>query len=321
MLLWLLLVIVAGCDQVPDGRTVQAGPPVVPKFAPTTAVAAPRCLLRTEMDVAYGPDRKQKLDLYLPKRAKGRAPLLVWLHPGGWAGGSRDDVHHWAIGQLCNGFAVASVDYRLSEEVRFPEPVRDVRAAIRLLMSRAERDGTDPDRIALWGASAGGYLAALLGTTSGTTALEAPASEEPPLKLRGVVTWWAPIDFGSMDAPLQARCPGAQCHTCAGSPESRFLGVEVRTHPQAVRKSNPLTYVHRGDTPPFLVMHGSADCTVPVEQAELLANGLRQAGDQVSLSIVQGASHGSGHWARSDVLATVSRFLKGVLLVDKQVSP
>ncbi len=300
----LALSCVASACGEPTEASLKRGPdeaPTDPRWA--------RCVARVERKLAYGAAPQQRVDLYLPAHGERPAPLLVWLHPGGWAGGSRDDVHHWALGQACAGFAVAAVDYRLSEEALFPAPLRDVRAAIRLLTARADEDGTDATRVAVWGASAGGHLAALLGVTDGRGTL-ATTPAPPPVRVRAVVTWWAPVDFARMDAPLAARCPHPSCHACAGSPESRLVGAEIATHPELARRASPLTYTGDGPLPPFLVMHGSADCTVPVEQAELLAARLREAGGSVDLAIVEGASHGSGEWARPSVLARVGRFLQ-----------
>jgi acetyl esterase/lipase len=286
---WLALA--AACVALLAGPDAAASSPAVP---PAAAPVLPDVLT----DIRYaGTSSAQGLDLYLPRSASG-VPLVVLVHPGAFSEGDKREVG--AVPTLLEqGYAVASVNYRLSSEARFPAAVQDVKAAIRWLRAHAGEHGIDPGRIAVWGTSAGGYLATMAGVSggiwSGLDDVEL-GNAAVSSQVQAVVSWYGPGDFAAMDA--QARqvpaCAGrAPAHDDPGSPESRWLGGPVQAAP-LVRASDPIAWLPSapaGSLPRFLLVHGSADCTVPPGQSIQLGQALTAAGVPTQVEIVDGAGH------------------------------
>ena len=238
--------------------------------------------------------RPLELDLYLP--AERPAPVVVFVHGGGWRLGSRHSAGPAYSGTspfeavTRAGVAVASVDHRLSGEARWPAPLHDVKAAVRWLRARAGELGVDPQRVYAWGESAGGHLAALLGLTGDRPELEGDVGVTGPSSAVGAVAaWYAPSDLPALAADLGTD-PMA-----ADSREAQLLGAPVPTVPDLAAEASPVTHVSPG-APPFLLLHGTADPVVPYEQSETLAEALRAVGADVQLDPVPGAGHGfDGH--------------------------
>jgi len=238
-------------------------------------------------DLAYVPGghRLQKLDLFLPKEGKD-LPLILYIHGGAWRGG--DKAFGAPFDYLARGYAVASVNYRLSGDALFPAQIEDCKAAVRWLRANAQKYGLDPDRFAAWGASAGGHLAALLGTAGAVKEFEVGEHLDVSSRVQAVVDYFGPTDFLQMDAH---RVPGGMVHDAAGSPESLLVGGPIQENREKVAKANPITYVTK-ETPPFLIVHGDSDPLVPHHQSVLLEAALRQAGVPVTLYTVRGGGHG-----------------------------
>ncbi len=218
--------------------------------------------------------RPLSLDLRLP--AVAGAPLIVFAHGGGWRRGSRRTLAPTmdadeAFGRIvAAGFAVASVDYRLSGEAVFPAQVEDVSAAVDWLRAHAEEYGFDATRIVLWGESAGATIAALVGL-------------RPDAGIRGIVDWYGPADLPAMATELgQLDDPGTR--------EAGWLGVTVRSAGDAAVAASPARQVTRG-APPVWIAHGLADDAVPPSQSELFAAALAEQGVPVELELVPGAGH------------------------------
>jgi acetyl esterase/lipase len=267
--------------------------------------------------------RTLELDLYRPVGATGPLPTVVWIHGGGWTTGSRAQVEQ-ALWLVCEGFAVASIDYRLSGETTspatFPAQIHDAKAAVRYLRATAGALGLDPERFAAFGSSAGGHLAALLGSSSGVAVLEDPSQGNAGTssRVQAVIDWYGPTDFARMDAQLLAPAstcpPGSASHGAARSPESRLLGCGVAEVECAdrVALASPLTYVDELD-PPYLIAHGALDCTVPPQQSTLLYDALSAAtGCALHRRVLNGA-HGGPEWRAEQVRAQVLDFLTLVL--------
>ena len=275
------------------------------------------------------------LDLYLPANPIRRPiPVIVFLHGGGWSGGTRTTGPDFRRYFAQDGFAIASLEYRLTPAITFPANVEDVRTAVRWLKANAATHGLAADRICLWGTSAGGHLAAVAGLAPPGT-FEGADNLDQTSAVRCVLDGYGPTRFDRMDAQTEqeratlqpavvtinvgggpggargaggaaagpaAAGPGAPAGPAAGggrrsvphddpaSPESRLVGGAVQTVPDRVREASPLTYVSK-NAPPFLIMHGLADSSVPHGQSVLLYEALKAAGSDVTLRLVDGLPH------------------------------
>ena len=265
--------------------------------------------------------RPLKLDLYLPQGA-GPFPLVVQIHGGAFRMGDRAflspiladaDLFHWLPQQ---GFALASIDYRLSGEARFPAQVVDVAAALRWLRARSGELALNPARVALWGESAGAHLALMAGLTPGHPDWNGHAADQP---VQAIVDWYGPTDFSQMNA--HGHLHGIQDHDAPDSPESQLVGGPLQERPQAVQQANPCRYV-RPDAPPVLIQHGTHDRLVPFGQSELLAGALKDAGADVHFEPVEGADHVFlNHPQPEVILGTVLAFLQRHLNGPEDVRP
>jgi len=259
------------------------------------SILAPPAYAHAYRDLAYVADghERQKLDLYLPIAlpANGkRLPLIIWIHGGAFRMGSKDSAVFDLVPfeYLTQGYAIASINYRLSQHAKFPAQIEDCKAAVRWLRAHADQYQLDVARFAAWGPSAGGYLSAMLGTTGHVSQFEVGAHLDQSSQVQCVVDYFGPTDFLQMDAQ---RLPDGMIHDGANSPESELVGGAIQDHPAAVKRANPITYVSP-PAPPFLIVHGDADPLVPYGQSILLVDTLRQANVAVTFYTVQGGGHG-----------------------------
>jgi acetyl esterase/lipase len=231
----------------------------------------------------------QTLDLYASKKAKG-VPLIVWVHGGAFLFGSKEGfpAEPIPVDFLLEGYAVASINYRLSPEAIFPAQLEDCKAAIRWLRAHADEFGIDSNRIGIWGASAGGNLAALVGTTGELRDFEVGENLGFSSRVQAVCDFFGPTDFLQMDSH---RLTDGQVHDAPDSPESKLVGGPIQENPDKARRVNPITYVTK-DVPPFLIVHGTVDRLVPFNQSQLLAAALETAGASVKFHPVEGGGHG-----------------------------
>ena len=270
------------------------------------------------------------LDLYLPAQPIRRpTPVILFLHGGGWSGGTRTTGPDFKRYFARDGFAMVSIEYRLTPAVTFPANVEDVRTAVRWLKANAAAHGLDPDRICLWGTSAGGHLAAVAGLAP-RGMFEGRDNLNYTSTVRCVLDGYGPTRFDAMDAQTEeeratlqpavvsinvgargrgapdgaapvtgadargagpgAGGRGAVPHDAAASPESRLVGAPVQTVPERVRAASPITYVGK-DAPPFLIMHGLADASVPHGQSVMLYDALKGEGREVTLRLIDGLPH------------------------------
>jgi acetyl esterase/lipase len=238
-------------------------------------------------DLPYVRDghERRKLDLYLPNKSE-HLPLIILIHGGAFRAGSKEDGV--PLDKLAEGYALASINYRLSQHALFPAQIEDCKAAVRWLRAHADRFGLDPQRFAAWGPSAGGHLAAMLGTTGHVDDFDVGENLVFSSRVQAVVDYFGPTDFLQMDAH---RLPDGMVHDAPDSPESQLVGGPIQQHRDEVARANPITYV-RSDAPPFLIVHGELDPLVPHHQSELLAAALEKAGVEMSFHTVKGGGHG-----------------------------
>ncbi len=242
-------------------------------------------------DLPYGkPDSKaQVLDLYLPDKTDGPAPVIVYVHGGGWEGGSKDNP--MARGMTARGYAVASVEYRFSQEAVFPAQLHDCKAAVRWLRAHAKEYNLDGGRIGTWGDSAGGHLVALLGTSGGVKELEGDVGGnlDQSSRVQAVADWFGPTDFAATSDWLRTDPPPQlnKDQQYAVGVMSKLLGGPLRDERKQAAVASPITYVSK-DAPPFLILHGDKDPLVAVSQSTTFAEALKKAGVDVTLKIYPG---------------------------------
>ncbi len=255
----------------------------------------------------------QQLDIYLPDTGKGPFPVIISIHGGGFMFGDKQDGQLIPmLAGLQQGYAVVSINYRLSHEAIFPAQINDVKAAIRYIKANAATYQLNKQKIALWGGSAGGHLAALAGTTFSKKALEdttqGNASENSAVQ--AVVDWFGPIHFGTMDAQFAASGKGNANHSSASSPESKLLGSPLAQAANLVSQANAANYIN-SQTPPFLIQHGKNDPMVPTEQSLYLYEQLLPVlgKDKVTLSLLDNAGHGGRAFETDANIQLVLQFL------------
>jgi len=241
-------------------------------------------------------DPKHKLDIYMPPGTSALTPLIIYIHGGGWSDNSTDgDLSNDKgltlrndIAYLYNeGFIIASISYRSTKDGHmFPAQVHDVKTAIRYLRRNALSYNIDPTKIGLAGHSAGGHLAALVGTSNRDCYLEGSDLGHPGYSssVQAVYTLAPPVD---LSIPITKNCNPVACPNAL----NRFLGCCLNTNEcssDILYDANPVSYIN-GDEPPFYMVHGSNDCTVSPENSEILNNALQN--NNSTLNIIDGASH------------------------------
>lgn len=269
------------------------------------------------LDVPYASlSPAQRLDIYLPDEGDGPFPVIVSIHGGAFMGCDKADGQVLPMLEgLKRGYAVVAANYRLSTEAKFPAQIHDVKAAVRWIRVEAARYGFDPGRIAAWGGSAGGYLATMLGVTSGVQELEdrSLGHAEKSSHVQCVVDWYGPTDFRKLDdwlheSGLTPR-PGME-HNAPHSPESLLLGEQITKVLDRVTAANPETYITPA-APPFFVQHGTGDRVIPVQCSINFAARLAQVAgsDSVQLELLEGADHADPRFEAAGNVQKVLDFL------------
>ncbi len=289
---------------------------VGPSTPSASAIPAPNFA-----NVAYATrSSAQRLDLYLPKTGTGPFPLVIWIHGGGWRSGTRSLTNFPTVLNLLNqGIAVASIDYRLSQEAKFPAQIHDVKAAIRFLRGNAVKYRLNANRFGAWGASAGGHLAALAGTTVGVTALTdlSLGHGTQPERLNAVVDMFGPLSFRQLDPQLKSMgCPlyAGVGHAHPSSPPSQLVGAAINTVPAKVAQADPLSWLTTGDAALF-IQHGTGDCQIPYAQSTTLKNAAvtKLGASNVTYQIMNGYKHGDSRFYSATNVNAVTNFFKAKL--------
>jgi acetyl esterase/lipase len=277
------------------------------------------CVQRKWLDLAYASQSPaQKLDIYLPNAGEAPFPVILHIHGGGFAIGDKRDIHLLPyLRALQRGYAVVSVNYRMSGEAIFPAAVMDLKAAIRWLRAHAASYLLDSNRLAACGGSAGGNLSAVLALTAGVAELEdqSQGSAGFSCEVQAAVDMFGPTDFLKMDEQLAQNGLGPCDHNEAESPESRYLGAPITRIPEKAALANPMTYI-RKDMPPMLIQHGRIDHLVPVQQSICFVKKIKEMAspDRVEFDILENADHGDRLFETEQnmnrVFAFVDRWLK-----------
>ena len=271
---------------------------------------------RKWLDIPYADQSSaQKLDIYLPYEGEGPFPVIFYIHGGAWKICDKRDIQLTPMLRgLDRGYAIVSINYRLTGEATFPAQIYDVKSALRFIKANARRYSLDKDRVAAWGGSAGGHLSALLGTSVGVPELEdlSTGFAGEDTKVLAVVDWFGPTqDFLQMDAQFLETGNGVPNHAEADSPESCLFGAQITLVPDLVKQASPMTYI-TSEIPHFLIQHGYHDQLVPVQQSIHFATAIEQiAGkDKVILDIFKSNVHHADPFFESEEnLARVYQFL------------
>ncbi len=238
------------------------------------------------------------LDLYLPERAQDEgAPVVVWVHGGGWKNGSKEKPQAAWLAE--EGYAVVSINYRLTDVAQWPAQIDDCREAVRWARRNASVFGFDLDRIGTWGSSAGGHLVALMGT------LPYPENESVSSRVQAVCDWFGPTELLTM--PPNNVGEGRTEEDVANSNGAKLLGCTVKDCPELARQASAYDNVSKDDAP-FLIMHGDEDPGVPIQQSIQFYERLRKMGVPVQYEVVEGAGHGGKLFDTPEVKATVRAF-------------
>lgn len=232
-------------------------------------------------------DPRQQLDLYLPRvKSTEHLPLIVWIHGGAWKMGSKEDGP--AIALADKGFAVASINYRYSTASIFPAQIYDCKAAIRWLRAHAKEYAYDATKIGVWGASAGGHLAALLGTTGGVAALEGDeGNAQQSSAVQAVADWCGPTDLTTFNQEaMQPRFRESKPELFINT----LLGGTPEKNLELAKSGSPIFFV-TPDDPPFLIVHSIEDPVVPFEQSNEFAKKLEAEGVKVKFLKINSDNH------------------------------
>ena len=246
---------------------------------------------------------KHLLDIYLPAHAKGKLPLVIFIHGGGWLSNDKyADIGYMkkTVAEIVSsGFALASIDYRFSTQAVFPAQIQDCNRAVSFLYDNADKYGFDRNRFAVMGFSAGGHLASLLGLSKNNNVetFFMPGSNKS-FSIKAVVDFYGPAEL--------ILFPGSNDKK---SPESLLIGAAPLARPDLAKAASPVTYVDKND-PPFLIIHGEKDELVSTKQSQLLSAWLNVVGVQNELIIVKDAPHFGVMFDTDDVRNKVMSFLK-----------
>ncbi|MCA9036469.1 MAG: alpha/beta hydrolase fold domain-containing protein [Planctomycetaceae bacterium] len=271
-------------------------------------VGIPNGRFKTQRDVVFGKggERDLLLHIVLPEKPVSKpSPVYVWIHGGGWQGGTKDGGLQQVASLVQEGFIGATIEYRLTGEASFPAQIQDCKCAIRFLRAHAAEYNIDPDRIAVGGSSAGGHLAALMGTSGEVEDFEGTGGwADQSSSVQAVVDLYGPTDF-----KLFVTEPGFEAHNRDGSPESKLLGGgEVANNVEGIKRVNPITYVDEND-PPFLIIHGASDRTVPVNQSQAIHDALKAHQVPSTLHVIADAGHGGTEFSQPEIRKMIRDFL------------
>jgi acetyl esterase/lipase len=263
--------------------------------------AAPAIKTTADIEYARVSGQPLKLDLYQP--ATGDAPLLVWVHGGGWEAGSKTPMP--LTGLVERGYAIASLDFHPASAARFPGQVHEIKAAIRFLRASAARYGYDARRIGILGASSGGHLAALVGTTNGLAELEGTLGDHPneSSAVQAIVSYFGASNLTTILAQstpfgLGIRKPALQ----------RLLGGQPDETEAVARLASPVFQVD-GSDPPLLLLHGDQDPQMPINQSHELQGQYEMHGLESHFIVVHGAAHGGNVFFAPQNTEQVAAFL------------
>jgi acetyl esterase/lipase len=260
------------------------------------------------------PTSRQNFDLYLPRNHNEQPfPLIVWIHGGAWMMGIKDwDNVKYLVR---HGYAIASIDYRISPENKFPAQIQDCNAALNFILAHATNYGIDPKRFVVGGGSAGGHLALLLGLARG----ERDFGADPSVRPLAILDFFGPADLNKMKDDLLTihSDKGIELLQDAGT---KLLGAPVEQTPDKAKAASPITYVSAAG-PPVLVLQGGNDDLVPAAQSRRLHAALDATGVKNQLIVLDNVGHDGPLFSTPEVESKVMDFLNGVFGKSNSQTP
>ena len=266
------------------------------------ARAEPTVLKTVDIEYARVAETSLKLDLYRLDGAVD-APLLVWLHGGRWEVGSKNAMPLAPLVE--RGFAVASLDFRPASAAHFPEQVHDIKAALRFLRAHAEKYGYDARRIAIMGASSGGHLAAVVGTSNGDPVLEGDLGQDldQSSSVQAIVSYFGASNLTTILAQSTPYGVGVRMPAL-----ETLLGGKPEENEPLARLASPVFHVDPSD-PPLLLLHGDQDPQMPINQSHELQGAYQRLGLEAEFVVVHGAGHGGQAFYDPERIERVAAFL------------
>ena len=259
------------------------------------------------------PNVAMKMDILQPK-SQEKLPAIVYVTGGGFINANKDNGIQLRMHLAEAGYVVASIQYRVAPTAKFPQPLEDVKSAIRYLKAHADSYGIDPERVGIVGGSAGGYLTAMAGTTSGTTTFDKGENLSVTSDVKAAVDLYGLSDLTRIGDDYSDAVKEA--HKSAGATEALWVNGSavfggkdggIQADAKAAKAANPITYISKTSAP-MLLMHGTKDFVVSPSQTDLLFQALQEKGIPSRRYLVEGAAHGGIYWNQEEVLSIITQF-------------
>lgn len=254
-----------------------------------------------------------KMDILKPTSQKP-TPAIVYVTGGGFINANKDAYPQQRMDLAEAGYLVASIEYRVAPTAQFPQPLEDVKSAVRYLRANAEKWNIDPNHIGLMGGSAGGYLVAFAGTTNGTKQFDKGENLNVSSDVQAVVDTYGLSDLNQVGADYSDAVQ--KLHHSSGATEALWVNGSgvfggkdggVLANPEGVKAANPITYISK-KTAPMLLMHGNLDTSVSPSQTEILHKALQKEGIESTRYVVDNAPHGGPMWVEPEIMNIVKAF-------------
>lgn len=270
------------------------------------AVLMPDIIYSQQFDYFGKVPRPLKMSMVRPEfwEEIEKLPTIVWVIGGAW---KETAPMKWCPEHAYlahHGFNVVSIDYRVSHEAQYPAQIQDVKTAIRFLRANAEKYGVDENRIGIMGDSAGGYLAAMVGTSAGVEEFETDEWAGYSDEVLAVADLYGPMNLGGLQEE-----EGYAYGKLQVTPEKLYFGEERASDPDILKRANPMTYISE-KTPPFLILHGTEDEQIPVAESERLHEALQAKGVPADLYLIEGAMHATEQFHQPKVEQILLNFFK-----------
>ncbi len=259
------------------------------------------------------PNVAMKMDILQPK-SDAKLPAIVYVTGGGFINANKDNGVQLRMHLAEAGYVVASIQYRVAPTAKFPQPLEDVKAAIRYLKAHADQYGIDAERVGIVGGSAGGYLTAMAGTTSGTTTFDKGENLDVTSSVKAAVDLYGLSDLTCIGDDYSDEVK--DLHKSAGSTEALWVNGSpvfggkdggILSDKEAADFANPINHISK-DSAPMLLMHGTADYVVSPSQTDLLFQALQENNIPSKRYLVEGAAHGGIYWNQKEVLDIITGF-------------